>query len=156
MQLAQDVQHLVPAAPCLLSVATELYARYNEIFSYHENVPASVRWSNNNPIQDGSQDLSYLTYFGVDPSESSFGPLDTRHIDYVSVDTSKRSLAQRDPRFLSKPQWGSRHGGRSNGYYSDNSPAMEVKNYLELYKVKRIGSPILQSQMLTLHLVLFL
>ena len=107
--------------------------RYNEIFSYYKNVPASGRWSNNNPIQDGRQDFSYLNYFGVDPSESSFGPLDTRHIDYVSLDTSEGNLAQRDPRFLSPPQWGSRHGGRSDGYYSDNSPAMEVKNYLELY-----------------------
>ena len=131
-----DVQHLVPAAPCLLSCASELDAGYIEIFSYFKNVPASVRWNNNNnPIQDWRQDLSYLTYFGVDPSESSFGPLDTRHIDYVSLDTSEGNLAQRDPRFLSPLQWGSRHGGRSNGYYSDNSPAMEVKNYLELYKV---------------------
>ena len=109
--------------------------RYNEIFSYYKNVPASGRWSNNNPIQDGRQDFSYLNYFGVDPSESSFGPPATRHINYVSVDTSKRSLAQRDPRLLSPPQWGSRQGRRSNEYYSDNSPGMEVKNYLELYKV---------------------
>ena len=110
--------------------------RYNEIFSYYKNVPASVRWNNNNPIQDGRQDLSYLTYFGVDPSESSFGPLDTRHIDYVSLDTSEGNLAQRDPRFLSPPRWGSRHGGRRNEYYSDNSPGMEVKDVLELYSVQ--------------------
>ena len=148
-----DVQDLVSAAPCLLSVASELYVSYNEIFSYYKNVPASGRWSNNNPIQDGRQDFSYLTYFGVDPSESSFGPLDTRHINYIGVGTSEGSLAHRDPRFLSPT---TRHGRRSNEYYLDNSPAMEVKNYLELYKVKRIGSPILQSQMLTLHLVLFL
>ena len=33
-----DVQHLVPAAPCLLSFASELHARYIEIFSYFKNV----------------------------------------------------------------------------------------------------------------------
>ena len=85
------------------------------------------------PIQDGRQDFSYLNYFGVDPSESSFGPLDTRHIDYVSLDTSEGNLAQQDPRLLSPPQWGSTHGRRSNEYYSDNSPGKEVKDVLELY-----------------------
>ena len=109
--------------------------RYNEIFSFYKNVPTSGRWSNNNPIQDGRQDFSYLNYFGVDPSESSFGPPDTRHINYVSLDTSERTLAQQDPKLLSPPQWGSRHGGRRNEYYSDNSPGKEVKDILELYKV---------------------
>ena len=129
-----DVQDLVSAAPCLLSVASELYVSYNEIFSYYKNVPASGRWNNNNPIQDGRQDFSYLNYFGVDPSESSFGPPDTRHIDYISLDTSEGNFAQRDPRFLSPPQWGSRHGRRSNEYYSDNSPGTEVKDIMEVYK----------------------
>ena len=127
-----DVHHLLPAAPCSLSVASELYARHIEIFSFYKNVPASVRWNNNSPIQDGRQDLSYLTYFGVDPSESSFGPPHTRHINYVSVDASERGLAERDP----PPRWSSRHGGRRNEYYSDNSPGMEVKDVLELYSVQ--------------------
>ena len=81
------------------------------LFSYNYNFPTGDPSYSYNPSQDTRQDLSYLNYFGVDSSESSFAPPNPRHLH-------RQSFGQE-----------SNHGRSSNeemASYSSNSPGMEV------------------------------
>ena len=79
------------------------------LHSYYYNFPTGDPSYSYNPSEDTRRDLSYLNYFGVDWSESSFAPQNPEHLH-------RQSFGQEFS-----------HGRSSNEDIASYSPGMEVK-----------------------------
>ena len=86
------------------------------LHSFYYNFPTGdPSYSSYNPSEDTRQDLSYLNYFGVDMSESSFAPQNPRHLHRQSFG-QEFSLG--------------RSSNEEIASYSSYSPGMEVNEIM--------------------------